>query len=427
MIDIETELRGAMETIAPRPGGPDWREVLEHSSAFKTRRRRRAFIRTGLGAAVVSGCAFAAFAVLGRGGMTFTDRALAALGGGPVLHAVIRQERVPSGSMVQLSTGRTRRHVAETEYWFQPSPRRLEIHYLRDGSVTSETYNTRSGGISSSGARSKPGGYQLTPDLALLDFLTGYQAALKNHRAQVVGHGTVNGKRVTEVSIPYRRPGFREIVVVDSATYRPIMFHILDTRTPRYSSPPEKIVSIETVALSEAPFGVKVMLQPSVGRARDAGAMTMQAATSALGRPGLWAAERLGGLPLIGIERQALTAGYPRRDHKQPIHHTGLQLSYGTLGPGRKLDWHQPFVEIQESSTPGMAYGFQSSPAGPLTFNGNPVPPLGWIDLLTAPSADNPDQIWMGQLQKDGVFVTIRASSRALLMHTARSLVRLPG
>src|SRR6185437_14441488 len=103
----------------------------------------RAFIQTGLGAAAVAGCALATFALLGRGGMTFTDRALAALGGGPVLHAVIRQEGVPSGTMVQLSTGRTRRHVAETEYWFQASPRRLEIHYLRDGKVTSETYNTR--------------------------------------------------------------------------------------------------------------------------------------------------------------------------------------------------------------------------------------------------------------------------------------------
>ena len=427
MIDIETELRGAMETIAPQPGGPDWLEVLELSSTFKTRRRRRAFIRTGLGAAAVAGCAFAAFALLGGGGMTFTDRALAALGGGPVLHAVIRQEGVPSGTMVQLSTGRVRRHVAETEYWFQPSPRRLEIHYLRDGTVTSETYNTRSGGISSSGARSKPGGYQLAPDPALLDFLTGYQAALKNHRAQVVGHGTDNGRRVTEVSIPYRRRGFREIVVVDSATYLPIMFHILDTRTPRYSSPPERIVKIETVALSAAPFGIpRITLEPSIGRAKDVGATTLPAAARTLGRPALSAGKRLEGLPLVGVERQALTAGYPRRDHKQPIHHTGLELSYGTLGPRQKLDWQQPFVEIQESAVPGMAYGFQSSPAGALTFNGNPLPPPGWIDLLTGPSPGNSDQIWMGQLQKDGIFVTLRASSRELLFLAARSLVPIP-
>jgi hypothetical protein len=154
---------------------------------------------------------------------------------------------------------------------------------------------------------------------------------------------------------------------------------------------------------------------------------SVAAAATTLGRPALWPGRSVGGLPLVRLDRQTLVTGYPRRDHKQPVRHPGLELSYGTLGAHGRLDWLLPAVEVQEGRAPEMAYMFETSSAGPLSFGGDPVQSEGWIDLVLAPtSGSGGGAIWAGQLQRDGLFVTIRASSRQLLLDTARSLTGLP-
>ena len=81
---------------------------------------------------------------------SLTDRALAALGGDPVLHVVTTQPDAWAGIRI-IATGRTNVRLRETEMWFDED-RGLKRTVTRlDGVVLDEMLETPAGGFTKSG------------------------------------------------------------------------------------------------------------------------------------------------------------------------------------------------------------------------------------------------------------------------------------
>jgi len=78
---------------------------------------------------------------------------------------------------------------------------------------------------------------------------------------------------------------------------------------------------------------------------------------------------------------------------------------------------------IPEAEIPEPAYAFAGAEA---TFNGNPIPREGFIEIVALGSAQGSPARVIGQLQQSGVYVTIWASSRKLCLAAARALRRIP-
>src|SRR5688500_554582 len=82
---------------------------------------------------------------------SLTDRALAALGGDPVLHVVTSQPDAWAGIRIDIATGRANVRLRETEMWFDED-RGLKRTVTRlDGVVLDEMLETPAGGFTQSG------------------------------------------------------------------------------------------------------------------------------------------------------------------------------------------------------------------------------------------------------------------------------------
>src|SRR5262245_19966535 len=97
----------------------------------------------GAGAvAVIAAVALLAFLLWPSGGARggITDRALGAVGGGPVLHVITRA--ATGDQLVNLRTGRTSMPTYEVESWSDRSSRRFHDLVRRSGRIIDEGLST---------------------------------------------------------------------------------------------------------------------------------------------------------------------------------------------------------------------------------------------------------------------------------------------
>lgn len=158
-------------------------------------------------AAIAVAVALAVIAPWRGHGDGMIDRALVAVGRGPVLHAVVEFDS-PRATVVDLSTGAERPLPQRLEYWFDADRRVLRALTSINGQVM----------VDDIGAPSL--------DPALTGFLTAYREALKNGKARETGRGTFDGRSVIWLRFDYRL--FGERVGVDEHTYRPIVLEPLN-------------------------------------------------------------------------------------------------------------------------------------------------------------------------------------------------------
>jgi hypothetical protein len=411
------------------------------SPGSPTPRRRRLARRSGLVMAAVAVAAVVAVGLVApwnRSAGGLSGLALAALGKQPVLHAVVRPDSGRQGStLLELATGRTRAHLWEVEYWYDAQQRRLKIHYLRDGKVVDETLNTATEGLSG-GARSKPGGYRLAPDPALTGFLTRYRTALANGRARVTGHTTFAGRRVILLTISRQPARLATVVAIDAESYRPLRFRTVDRKRSQDPAFWLTITTIESVPRQPGQFTPPPVVPraSSGGRAAPARTLTPAQIATALGGSALWPGTTVGGVRLVEATQDTLRSSYPGAVKKPSVIGRGLELVYGTRTSTGRLDYSRPNIRIQQARRPQMAYRFISSQAGALTFSGYPVPRPGWIEIspvngYNVPRTDAGQErkrtrSWLAQLRRDGLYLTVTASSRKLLLQTIRQLHRTP-
>lgn len=341
----------------------------------------------------------------------FLGDALAAIGPQPVIHALI-EARLPQNDVVDLSTGDEVQQTVSLEYWYDEPRRRLRTVLRRGGVVVEEFLQTPSGSISGGGP--VKGATDPTLNPALAGFVTGYRDALASDQARIVAQGELRNREVTWLQ--FDAGVTRQRVAVDARSAMPVRLTPLD-RNGRPTPTAWDVRVVETVARVEAHFVTPTPRAPRPvrGDVRDSRPVSSTQAASAVRWPALWLGQSWRGLRLASLELQTLSRGYAPGSGMPSERGAGLNLRYGADGTAG-------FVAISEAAAPEPAYAFAE---GALTFNRNPIPREGSVEIVALGSRAGDRIRAMGQLRQQGVFVTIWASSRELCLAAARALTRI--
>jgi hypothetical protein len=426
-----------------------------------SRRRHLPFARaTVIAAALAAAAAVALIAPWQGRSAGFVARALAALGNGQVIH-VISTSEIPSERIVDLQSGTERPLEQQTEIWYDGT-RGLERTIVRiDGRVAGEVLQTPQGAWSQDGrvytcawiaahpaeatkARvscNASGDNGTTPrsipeapptlDPALADFASGYRDALANDTAARDGSGSIDGRpvewlRFTEQGTSTGASGgpVVERVAVDTQTLRPVLVQ----RFADGSQVGEmQIATIETLPASVVAFPkpAQTSPEPQGTRVQAQQTATPADAAAALGGTLLWAGQSLAGLPLNQTTTEQIVTGYGAGSTTPDTHSVGVELVYG--GPADP-NGASTYVIVKQSTTPQMLYGFvgperQALPSGQMLVLSSDV-------LTKAPGSTQATPtgatLWSGLLVQDGMYVSLEATSEALLLEAADALTGYP-
>jgi hypothetical protein len=394
-------------------------------------------------------------------GGNLVDRALAAIGAGPVLHTVIAQ---PNGeSLIELASGKEQRQLLITESWYDQAAAKEHTITRLAGRVIDDTLQSPTGARSNAGlvytcawiaahpveatkagvSCSFSGRNGTVPkkipeappevDPGLSGYLTSYRDALARGQAHQLEEGELEGKpvawlefRLPDITPPPGAPGHAlqqsERVALDRGSYKPLLVRsFVDGEFTREY----RVLEIETVTEAAADFAEpkRTPPEPSSGTVTSSREISLAEAAQLLGNV-VWAGRELDGLKLSALRIEQLRTGYPRGSKRVPTSGRGLALIYGQHMPSTLPPISGGGLWIRESSEPQMAYGA----AAPAAF-----PPEGTLavqssSVLTVPNGPGTEavpsgaSIWSGRLRVSGMYVVLRAPSRKVLLDAARAL-----
>jgi hypothetical protein len=414
------DVKKLIERLEPAPvERGDWDAIARDAGVH----RRPALMRPLAGIAIAAATVFALalFQPWQTDNPSFLERALAAVDDGPVLHVVLRGEW--GGTNVGLETGERTPVYGETETWYDPD-RNLVHGVSRLGDVVQfdEVY--------------EPG----RPPEHLKALARDYRAALRSGSARVTGEDTIEGERVSWITIqseqlPDASDGklheWAQEVAVSHETAKPVA-----TRETRDGRPGpftlQRVLSLEMLPAGDGDFtqpgpdsvvGGPFMYQP-FGEI-----LTAQAAEKVLGRRPLWAGRHLGDLELAGMgltesrmyrrgRSQPGARGQPVRvvGPENEVESTrGIVLFYGVVGDLRETfakesdrpRWDLPHLAISE---------YRELPRN--LVGGTYVPPEGSVFLRAGGRG--------GLLKADDVYVVFAAASEELILAAVRALEPMP-
>jgi hypothetical protein len=394
---------------------PELLAIADAIAATQPRvRPRRRWPRLAVLAAAVAAVA-AVFAAIPRGGgeTALLPHALAAVGRGPVVHARIEAE-LPGTNVVELATGRQRPQTVAIEYWFDEPRGRLRTSVRRGGVLVDEFLQTRAVVATGRSPVRVLRGAEPALDPALAGFVTGYREALATHAAKRLGEDELDGRRVVWLLLAGGET--RERVAVDAETFAPLLIVPLD-EGGRPGAVSWRVESIESTARVEADFA-EPRPQPPLpfrGDVRESRPLSSGQVVESIRWPALWLGQSWRGLRLVSLEQQALTRGYPPGSGIAARSGTGLRLRYEIAG-------RRAYVELSQAPYPEPAYAFAG---GQATFGGNPIPRQGYVEIVAQATASGSAPAVVAQLRRDGVYLTIWASSRRLSLDAARALKRI--
>jgi hypothetical protein len=366
----------------------------------------------------------------GRGSLV--DRALAAIGSGAVIH-VVETKDLSDQTLVDLRTG-AETPVAQTrELWFDGERGLLRSVQRVGGTVTGEVLETPTGSWTEAGrvytcawiaahpveatkarVSCNPSGQNGTtprhvpeprPDLdpALAGFVTGYREALANGTAIHDGAGVVDGRAIEWLRFAVGGAGSAariERVAVDADTSVPVRVETLEDGKLVDGATISVAETLERASVSFArPGFVPPGQEPVVNRVVGQSEVSLDEARAALG------GRLVGGASLAGLPRRAVTVktvsvGYGEDSGREPRRVPSVELSYGAAsGDGG--------VVVTETLEPLMLYRFglyrQEVPDGSLSV----------IRFGAG---------YLGRMQVAGLYVSIEAPAKALLLDAARTL-----
>ena len=406
MRDVAPAVSTTLDAIAPHlDERGDWDSVLRGAATRRRPRRRRAALLAIAAALIGVACAAALLAwPATRRGPSFADRALAAAGTGPVLHAIL--EEPYSRTLVDLRAGERQKLPLRQELWFDPSR----------GFHTIERFQ---GAVQGNGV-ARPN--ELSPaDVALYrEFATGYRDALASGRATEVGDETIDGVDVTWIRVStttYKDPSsgkperVEQQVAVSRETFEPVYL-----RTATDGKPVERALYTRVVRFETLPAGRGVFTGPTLG---DSGVSfggvgptgdTLDAAQATArlgGRTPLWPGATAAGLPLVHHGTFKGLADWSQEERRWRTQATGVVLAYGTPDPsGAWFVSRKRHLEIYEFTH--MSDGMISK----LWLRGY-VPPAGKLLIVGRGT---------GLLRTHGLIVLVVAENEDTLLKTARAL-----
>jgi hypothetical protein len=331
-------------------------------------------------AAVVAACAVLLVAPWQNGGPSVVDQALAAVSGGPVLHAIVEYSW-PQDLVVDLATGAERERVHRYEFWYDEQRRQLRHRSMTDGGEPIDSVI--------SGAE-----LSVSLDPALAGFATRYRDALANGDARLVGDATVDGRPAKRIEFAPRGSGAVEEVLVDAATYVPLRFH--STYPGGRRSPEWQVVTVESTPRDPSTFRQgSSRPRPSAGEVTEGREISLDEAARALGASPLWLGPSFAGHGLGAVELSETTAWLTDGSKVSGIL---VRLSYGSIR-----------VRLARDAAGSYALGFGQDE--------HPTPPEGSIAVT-----GNEREGWAGELRHGEFAVMLSGTSKEELLAAARAL-----
>jgi hypothetical protein len=280
----------------------DW-EAVRHAARG---RRRRWPLRAGLVLAVGAAAAVAALAWPFQAQQSgFLERALAAIGDGPVLHVVV--QTADTATLIDLSTGSRERVQGKSEVWYD-SQRGLARYVYRLGGVV---------------RRDAVSGLK-EPPVEFVALARDYRQALESGSARVAGEGVVDGEPVAWITISTytsldraegREHEWARQVAVSRRTLQPLALARRrdDDASPRIDT---RILKLELLPAGAGGF---MTVGDSTTSARDPllrrlrhnrVPITLEQARATLGRTPLWLGPEHAGLPFAQAFRETISRGH---------------------------------------------------------------------------------------------------------------------
>ena len=357
MLAEEPDLLALADALADTQQRP--RRLAQRKAA---RRHRWAYVltATAVAAAAIALLLFAPW----NGSSSLVERALAAVGQGPVLHVVTEQPW--SGGWYQpvsLATGRPLPVTMRQEIWFAQSRELKKTITTVNGIVYDRLLETSEGGFTPGGpvytcawiaahpveatkarvscnANMQNGTRprhiaELPPtlDLALAGFVDQYRSALDSGRATRIGTGQVDGHQVIWLRITTPRDGEasyprEEEVAIDASSYAPVL-----VRTTGPQSLAFKVLEIGTQSYDPSLFTRPAPAYlPTGGETEGMTQIEPAQVPALLGGKALWLGQSWNGYELVRTDRQELMTGYGPRSGREPTHSAGVILTYVPAG-----------------------------------------------------------------------------------------------
>ena len=407
MLIHEPELLALADAFVATNG--ERRDAARRLRRSPSRRRGRTHILSAAAASAVLAAAVALLLVSPwQGSPSLVQRALAAVGNGPVLHVVVTQPAL-YGPLVDLRTGRTIAQTEQTEVWFDRERHLKKTVETLDGSVLDEELETDQGGWNQGGpiitcawiaahpveatrlrvSCNASGENGTTPrtvpenpptlDPALAGFVDHYRSALAPGAAKEVGRGQYDGHKV--VWLEFATAAGAERVAVDAHGYEPLAIEeeggeltlrVLEAEAMPYSA-----------SFFAKPHRVEAQTGSTVTTESD---VTAQEAAAILGGRALWLGPSWNGLQLVATTHQERTIGYgPGRE---PGHADVIRFTYAPTAADGTPDRHSR-IDIYETTTCIVS--------------------VGWTCTPRDPSAEGTIRLsgWISRLRRDGLYVSI--------------------
>jgi hypothetical protein len=350
-----------------------------------------------LAAALAVAVVVALTAPWGDRGPGIVENALAAIGNGPVLHAIV--EYSGDDAVVDLDTGRSTPRVHRIEYWFDPERKLLHTRLSTDGVKITEVVEGPEMAHSDLGSW-PTNGFSPQLDPALTGFATGYREALENGSAREVGKTNIGVRPVTLLAF---QRGSREVltVAVDEETGRPLRFW--STYAGGRRSPEFGVVELNALGRSPSLFRRPdpAPPRPTAGSQGEGRTVPIDEAAARFGATPVWLGRSFRKRPLEAIELAPVTAELTDGSRVEGI---VLRFTYGRIR-----------VSIGKDLAGAYALGMEDG--------GDPPPPAGAIAIARDIGGSRG---WAGEMRAYGLYVSISAPTSTELIDAARALRPLP-
>jgi hypothetical protein len=401
------DVQEILERIVPEPAREaDWDAVLR--DARPSRARRAAPRLAILGAAVALAALVSVAPWRGAERSGILDRALAAVGDGPVLHVVLRYD--PGVTRVDLKTAKHEALYGDTEYWYD-GDRGLLHETRRFGGIVQYEWVSR---------RKEP-----PPDLDVLAVVSReYRHALEAGTARVTGQDAIDGVRVYWITVPSGRgDGWAWQVAVSRATFEPVLIR---SKFEGKLGASERVLRLERMGtddadLDEADVTSSPTTDPSANSVNAAGNIRIPLGEVAktLGRTPLWLGREHAGLPFADYADRIYIRG-PSGE----VQTTGISLHYEKPVTPNVQPGHRS-ISIIESRDPDTL----PWPVGLLRDGRILVKRNSAFENSSPPIA-----MYRGSLVRDGVYISIEAVGygpksildEKLVLDAARALRAMP-